>query len=402
MEPRPDPPSGATSGGFATRAVHAGVTPDVTQAPASPPIHPSATWGVDRSEDLAALLNDEMDGYVYGRYDNPTNTALHGQVASLNGAEAAWSTASGTAAILASVEVLRGDGRILATERLYGGTYALFRRNAARAGWRVDTADLSGPAALDEHLTHEHTIVYVETIANPTTRVADLRGLARVCAAREVSLIVDNTFATPWLTRPVELGATVSVESATKYLGGHNDVVAGVVAGSLDVVTAVRNQIYETGASLGPFEAWIVSRGIQTLPLRMQRACVNAEAVADRLASDDRVGDVHHPALDSHPQHDLARELFGGRGFGAMMAFDLDGRERARSFADACEVFTRAASLGGTRSLVIHPASTTHRQLDDEALRGAGIGPGLVRLSIGIEDEDDLVTDLDRALGKVS
>lgn len=398
MEPRQEPPGG----GFATRAVHAGVAPPPEQAPSSPPIHPSSTWGVERSEDLAALLNDELDGYVYGRYDNPTNTALHAQVASLHGTEAAWSLASGTAAVLATLEVLRGSGRILSAERLYGGTYALLRRYARRMGWQVDRADLSDPTAVDGHATDEHTVVHVETIANPTTQVADLRGIAARCAERGLALVVDNTFASPWLCRPAELGATVVVESATKYLGGHNDVVAGVVAASRDVVTAVREHTYETGSSLGPFEAWVVSRGVQTLPLRMERLCANASTVARRLASDERVADVHHPSLDTHPQHDLAGRMFGGRGYGGIVAVDLRDRGRAARFADACELFLRAASLGGTRSLVMHPASTSHRQLDDEALRAAGIGPGLVRLSVGIEDEDDLLADLDHALTKVS
>lgn len=398
MEPRQEPPSG----GFATRAVHAGVAPEPDQAPSSPPIHPSSTWGVERSEDLAALLNDELDGYVYGRYDNPTNSALHAQVASLHGTEAAWSLASGTAAVLATLEVLRGSGRILSAERLYGGTYALLRRYARRMGWQVDRADLADPAALDAHATEEHTVVHVETIANPTTQVADVRGIAARCAERGVALVVDNTFASPWLCRPAELGATAVVESATKYLGGHNDVVAGVVAAPRDVVTAVREHTYETGSSLGPFEAWVVSRGVQTLPLRMQRLCANASTVARRLASDERVADVHHPSLDTHPQHDLAGRMFEGRGYGGIVAVDLGERERAAAFADACGLFLRAASLGGTRSLVMHPASTSHRQLDDEALRAAGIGPGLVRLSLGIEDGDDLLADLDHALTKVS
>lgn len=398
MEPRQEPPTG----GFATRAVHAGVAPPPEQAPSSPPIHPSSTWGVERSEDLAVLLNDELDGYVYGRYDNPTNSALHTQVASLHGTEAAWSLASGTAAVLGTLEVLRGSGRILSAERLYGGTYALLRRYARRMGWQVDTVDLSDAVAVDRHATDEHTVVHVETIANPTTQVADVRGIASRCADRGLALVVDNTFASPWLCRPAELGATAVVESATKYLGGHNDVVAGVVAASRDVVTAVREHTYETGSSLGPFEAWVVSRGIQTLSLRMERVCANASTVARRLASDARTVDVHHPSLDAHPQHDLAGELFGGRGYGGIVAVDLGDRERAAGFADACELFLRAVSLGGTRSLVMHPASTSHRQLDDDALRAAGIGPGLVRLSAGIEDEDDLLADLDHALTEVS
>lgn len=398
MEPRPEPPSG----GFTTRAVHAGGPPVVEQTPSSPPIHPSSTWGVDRSDDLGSLLEGRMDGYVYGRYDNPTNSALHAQVGSLHGAEACWSLASGTAAILAILEALRGSGRILSAERLYGGTYALLRRHARRAGWQVDAADVTDAASVDRHLTDEHSVVHVETIANPTTRVADIPGMARRCDERGVALVVDNTFASPWLFRPLEHGVTAVVESATKYLGGHNDVVAGIVASSRDVIATVREHTYETGASLGPFEAWIVSRGVQTLPLRMERACANALAVARRLAEDGRVDAVHHPGLASHPQHDLADRLFGGRGYAAVVAVDLGDRDRARAFADACDVFVRAASLGGTRSLIMHPASTSHRQLDDDGLRAAGIGPGLVRLSIGIEDEGDLLADLERALTKVS
>lgn len=398
MEPTPS----RTTGGFATRAVHGAAVPPVGQHPVSVPIHPSATWGTATSAEVGDLLTDTVPGYVYGRYDNPTSTALHAVVASLHEAPAAWSAASGTAAIHSVLDVLRGDGRILATSMLYGGTWALLRRLERDAGWKVDHAPLLTADDLRGALTPEHTVVHVETIANPSTAIADLPALAEVCRERGVALVVDNTFASPVLCRPIPLGATAVVESATKFLGGHGDVVAGVVAGSEELVASVRRHVYELGASLGPFEAWLVVRGIQTLALRVRQASANATAVAAELAratggTDGGVVDVHHPSRPEHAQHGLVDSLLSGLP-GGLLAFDLASRGAAEAFADACEVFVRAASLGGTHSLVLHPASTSHRQLDDEALGIAGLGPGTVRLSVGVEETEDLVDDVRRAL----
>ncbi len=309
MEPRPAAPEG----GFGTRAVHASLAvPVVQQRPLSPAIWPTTTWAVDDSDQLGELLLDEREGYVYGRYDNPTATTLHVGVASLHGAAAAWSHASGTAAIHAVLEALRGDGRIVATDRCYGGTLALLRRLATSSGWSVEHRDLTDVAALRDELPADTTVVYAETIANPSTAVADIPALAALCRDRGAALVVDNTFASPYLCRPVELGATAVVESATKFLGGHADVVAGVVAGGEDVVRAARHATYEIGGSLGPWEAWLVSRGLQTLHLRVRESCRNAQAVADTL---DAAGvEVAYPGLASHPDHDAATELFGAVG----------------------------------------------------------------------------------------
>lgn len=391
-------------GGFATRAVRGATQlPSVAQQPVSAPIWLSSTWAADRSDELGELLTDRRDGYVYGRYDNPTATTLHEVIASLHQAEAAWSLASGTAALHATLDVLRGSGRVLATSMLYGGTWALLRRLERDAGWQVDHAPLATVADLDAALTAEHTVVHVETVANPSTVVTDLPGIAARCRERGVELVVDNTFASPYLCRPVELGATAVVESATKFLGGHGDVVAGVVAGDRTLIERVRAHTFELGASLGAFEAWLVLRGVQTLALRVRAAAGNAAACADALATAVAAGSsdievVRYPGLADHPQHDLATQLFGGRGYGAQLSFDLPSRPAAAAFADACEVFARASSLGGTHSLVLHPASTSHRQLDAGALAAAGLGPGTVRLSVGIEDEVDLLADLVRGL----
>lgn len=393
MEPTTEP----HRGGFATRAVHGAVVPAVSQHPISVPIHPSATWVADRSEEIAHLLDDEIPGYVYGRYDNPTNTSLHAVIASLHEAPAAWAAASGTAAIHATIAHLRRGGRVLTSDRLYGGTVALFRRLVAEAGWTVDTAPLATVAHLDAALTDDHTVVHLETVANPSTTVADLPALAERCRERGVGLVVDNTFASPVSCRPVALGATAVVESATKALGGHGDVVAGVVAGSQELVAGVRHQIIELGGSLGPFEAWLVARGVQTLDLRVRQANANATAVAAELAASPLVTAVHHPSRPEHPQHHLVVPVLGGLA-GSTFAFDLPSCEAAEAFADACEVFLRAVSLGGTHSLVLHPGSTTHRQLDDAELAAGGMGPGTVRMSVGIEDREDLVADVRRGL----
>jgi cystathionine beta-lyase/cystathionine gamma-synthase len=398
VEPRPADPQG----GFATRAVHASMAvPEVRQRPLSPAIWPSTAWAVEHSDELGELLEDRTDGYVYGRYDNPTATTLHAAVASLHGAPAAWSHASGTAAIAAVLAATRGTGRIVATDRIYGGTLALLRRMSRDAGWPVSHADLSDVESVGESLPDDTSVVYAETISNPATTVLELEGLAALCRDRGIAFVVDNTFASPYLCRPVELGATAVVESATKFLGGHADVVAGVVAGSDEVVRACRRAAYELGGALGPFDAWLVVRGIQTLHLRVREACRNAAAIATTLDGATGVSDVRYPGLPSHGEHELATRLFGGRGYGALLSFDLGGRERAQGFADACRVFSRATSLGGTHSLVLHPASTSHRQLTDEELRAGGVGPGTVRLSVGIEDADDLVADVDAALAAV-
>lgn len=398
MEPRLTPPKG----GFGTRAVHASLAvPDVQQKPLAPAIWPTTTWSVDDNDELGELLEDRRDGYVYGRYDNPTATTLHTAVASLHGAEAAWSHASGTAAILAVLETLRGDGRVVATDRIYGGTLAMLRRLSSESGWKVTHLDLSDPAVLAETLPDDTTVLYAETIANPSTAVLDLEALAAVARDRGIAFVVDNTFASPWLCRPLELGATAVVESATKFLGGHADVVAGVVAGSDEVIRGCRRYAYELGGSLGPFEAWLVVRGIQTLHLRVREACSNASAVAHALDNLGLVADVRHPSLDDHPDHELATRLFGGRGYGALLSFDAGSRDRAKAIAEACEVFTRATSLGGTHSLILHPASTSHRQLTDAELDAAGVRPGTVRLSVGIEDVRDLIDDLLRVLRTV-
>jgi cystathionine beta-lyase/cystathionine gamma-synthase len=398
VEPRLPAPQGA----FATRAVHASLAvPDVRQQPLAPAIWPSTTWAVDDSDELGALLEDRIDGYVYGRYDNPTATTLHTAVASLHGAEAAWSHASGTAAIHAALDAMRDGGRIVATDRMYGGTLALLRRMVRDAGWTVEHRDLSDVDRIADGLPDDTTVVYAETIANPSTAVLDLAALAALCRARGVALVVDNTFASPYLCRPVELGATVVVESATKYLGGHADVVAGVLAGDREVVAAAREATYEVGGSLGPFEAWLVIRGMQTLHLRVREACRNAQAVAETLAGAEGVTEVRYPGLSEHPDHHVATRQFGSRGYGGMLSFDAGTRERARAFAESCRYFKRAASLGGTHSLVLHPASTSHRQLTDDELRAGGVAPGTVRLSIGIEDVDDLRADVAQALERM-
>ncbi|MBW3619621.1 MAG: aminotransferase class I/II-fold pyridoxal phosphate-dependent enzyme [Actinobacteria bacterium] len=395
MEPRLPAPQGA----FATRAVRASLTvPDVRQRPLSPAIWPTTTWAVDDADELGDLLEDRRDGYVYGRYDNPTATTLHTAIASLHGAPAAWSHASGTAAIHALLEATRAGGRIVATDRIYGGTLTLLRRLARDAGWAVTHLDLSDVGRLAAELPEDTTVLYAETIANPSTSVLDLAALAALCRERGIAFLVDNTFASPYLCRPLELGATAVVESATKYLGGHADLVAGVVAGPEDVVGDARRATYEFGGSLGPFEAWLLVRGIQTLHLRVREASRNAAAVADLLAGADGISAVRYPGLPDHPDHRLAAEQFGGRGFGGMLSFDAGSRERARAFAAACRIFQRAVSLGGTHSLVLHPGSTSHRQLTDDELRAGGVAPGTVRLSVGIEDPDDLCEDVANAL----
>jgi len=389
--------------GFSTRAIRAATRMrEVHERPTSIPIYQTATFSAETVEALAAAVAEQEGGYAgygYSRLANPTVDALGDAVAELEGAEAGFALASGMAAIHAALLSVAGAGdRIVATRAVYGSTQSLLVRVLGRLGVRTEFVDVTDLDAVDRALRSEPArVLYLETISNPTIVVADIAALSAIARRHGAVVVVDSTFASPYLVRPLALGADLVVHSATKYLSGHSDVLAGVVAGSRERVHAVRRVQVDTGATLAPLAAFLVLRGLPTLAVRMERQAATAAALATLLEGRPGVERVHYPGLASHPQHDLAaRQL---RLPGAMLAFELaDGRAAGAAFVDALAIPERTASLGSIHTIVAHAASTTHRQLDAAQLAAAGIGPGLLRVSVGLEDEEDLVADVEAAL----
>jgi len=386
--------------GFATRAIRAAHRlPVVEQDPTSVPIYQTVTFTSADAEELGAVANRQVPGYAYGRLDNPTVVAFAAAVAELEGAEAGFALASGMAAIHAALGTLLSTGdRVLATRASYGTTRALLEGFFQRMGVTADYVDVTDLGAVEAALAARAIrILYAETIANPTIVVADHAALAELAHRYGAGYVVDNTFASPYLCRPIELGADLVVESATKYLSGHSDVMAGVVSGPTGLIHRIRDFQVDTGGSLDPHAAFLAMRGLSTLGLRVERHSATAAALAAWLERQDGVARVWHPSLASHPQHDVAnRQLALG---GGMLAFELaGGRAAGAAFIDRLEIPARTASLGSVFSIVTHPPSTTHRQLDDRALAAAGITPGLLRCSVGLEDLEDLMMDFEQGL----
>lgn len=384
--------------GFSTRAIHGGRV-RVEQETPSVPIFQTSTFRFPDSEAYAETISFRRPGYTYTRgYGNPTLEAFEHVMADLEGTEAALSFASGMAAIHTVVTTFAAAGdRILASRELYGGTYALFTRVLPRYGVEVELVDPHDVAGVEARLP-DAALFYVETIANPTVTVADLEALGAACRRAGIVSVVDNTFASPYLCNPAEHGFDIVVHSATKYIGGHHDLIGGVACASAEHVARLRGTVIDTGGTMAPLEAWLCLRGLMTLELRMRRHSESAQILAERLAAHPKVERVHYPGLPSHPQHELAEHLLP-KGFGGMLAFEVRGGvEAGTRFCDGLELAWIAASLGGTHTLVGHAASTTHRQMDPDARRAAGIGDGLVRVSVGLEDVADLVRDVERAL----
>jgi methionine-gamma-lyase len=387
--------------GFATRAVHGARTPPIDQETPSVPIFQTSTFRFDTAEAYAETISFRRPGYTYTRgYGNPTLLAFETLMADLEGTVAAFSFSSGMAAIHTVVTTAAAAGdRIVASAELYGGTYSLLRKLLPRYGIEVTFVN---PHDLEEvgAALPGAKLFYCETIANPNVTVADLEAIGSTCAAAGVPAAVDNTFASPYLCNPAHLGFSFVVHSATKYIGGHNDLIGGVVCCSTEDAARLRDTAIETGGTMAPLEAWLCLRGLATLELRMLRHCENASVVATFLEEHPKVERAHYPGLPSHPQHGLARRLLP-RGAGGMLAFEVEGGvDAGQRFCDALELGWVASSLGGTHTLVGHAASTTHRQLDADARRAAGIADGLIRVSVGIEDADDIVEDFERALEK--
>jgi len=379
---------------FGTRAIRAASVPaPVHQVPTATPIYQTATFGSADLAELGDILGDRQPGYAYSRIDNPTAAAMAGAIADLEGAEAGFAVGSGMGAIHAAVASLAGAGdRIVSTQAVYGSTRTLFSRVLRRFGVQTDYVDPIDLDAVEVALVTGAKLLYLETISNPTIVVADLPRLIEMAHRHGARVVVDNTFASPYLCRPIELGADLVVESATKWLGGHSDVIAGAVVGSHELIDGVREMQTDVGGIVAPFSAFLVLRGMETLHVRMDRHSQTALNLARYLEADVSVHAVFYPGLPSHPQAQVAQRLL--RAGGGMLAFDLGERAAAAAFLDALRIPPRTASLGAVQTIAVHPPSTTHRQFDEAELVASGIPPGLVRLSVGLEDPEDLIDDV--------
>ncbi len=381
-----------------TRTVHPPL-PHPGNTPLGVPIYQAGQFSFDSADRLAAAFGDPDGDFFYSRYSNPTVQALEEAVTDLEGGVAGRAFASGMGAISAVLLGLVSSGdHVIAQRRLYGGTHAVLTDLARRWGVEVTLVSGDDPDEVREALRPTTRLLYLETIANPTTHVADLPALISAAASGGVVSVVDNTFASPILCRPIEHGADVVVHSATKFLGGHADIVGGVaVFASAELHRRVWDYSVEQGATTDPFAAWLTLRGMQTLALRMERQCANALVLAERLADHPAVARVYYPDLPDHPDYATARRLLSAGG--GVLAFDLaGGREAGRAFIEAVRLAALTPSLGDVKTLVLHPASTSHGQLDAEALAAAGIGAGMVRIAVGIEHPEDLWGDIEQAL----
>ncbi len=393
--------------GFATIAIHGKkkLGKHETGPPIralSTPIFMSSTFAFKNADEGAAIFAGEVDGYVYTRIGNPTVAAFENEVAYLENAEAGLAFASGMAASATTVLALARSGEnIVASDTLYGGTHSLFAENMPRVGIEVREVDACDLSNIERAMDERTKAIFIETPANPTMAVIDVVACAELAKSRGVHLIVDNTFPTPYYQSPLELGATIVIHSATKYIGGHGDTVAGVVVGSEEFIKGhLREAAKDWGGCISPFNAWLLLRGLKTLPVRMDKHSENAMEVAQFLSYHPKIEKVMYPGLRTHPQHELAKRQM--RGFGGMISFHVKGgREAGKILMDNVEICTLAVSLGDVDTLIQHPASMTHSTYSAEELMKAGIAESLVRISVGLEDVDDIVGDLKQALQKI-
>ncbi|WP_423808718.1 methionine gamma-lyase [Porphyromonas endodontalis] len=389
--------------GFATRAVHVGAEKNQYGTLASP-IYQTSTFVFDNAEQGGRRFALEEGGYIYTRLGNPTLTAVEQKVASLEGAEACMSASSGMGAITSAIWVCVEQGdHIVAGKTLYGCTYAFLEHGLKRYGVDVTFVDTRDPENVRKAMRPNTKLVYVETPANPNMYISDIEAIAKIAHAQEgVRVMVDNTFCTPYLCRPLEFGADIVVHSATKFLNGHGDVIAGFVCGSQEYIDQVRLLGVKdlTGSVLGPFEAFLINRGIKTLHVRMDRHCENAQKVAEFLEKHPKVESIAYPGLASFPQKSLADKYM--KKPGSMIAFEIKGGlEAGRKLMNSVHLAALAVSLGDTETLIEHPASMTHSPYTPEERAASDISEGMVRLSVGLEDAEDIIADLKQALDQL-
>ena len=387
--------------GFNTRAIHFGYDASEEKGAVTPPVHFSSTFAFENVEDASLAAAGQGEAFIYGRTRNPTQELLESRLADLEGGEAAMAAGSGMAAISSLFWSLLSQGdELVAHTTLYGNTHALVAEGLPRFGVTVKRVDLADPAAVEAGITDKTRLVFFETPANPDLAIVDVRAVSEVAKAHGALTVVDNTFASPALQRPIERGADAVVHSMTKFLGGHSDVIAGALIGPDEVVTQTRRHglRYLTGGALAPLSAFMVLRGLKTLGVRVERQSRNAMAVARFLEGHPKIAKVLYPGLESHPRHAVAKAQMSD--FGGLLAFELKGgAEEGRRFMNALKLSSRAVSLGGCETLVQHPASMTHATYSAEDLARAGLTDGLIRASIGLEDVEDILEDFEAALG---
>ncbi len=386
--------------GMSTRAIHLGYDPATEQGALTPPIYQTSTYAFETVEQGAEYFAGTKPGYIYGRTRNPTQALLEQRVASLEGAEAGLAVASGIAAITATFwTILKAGDRIIVDKIVYGNSYTFFSKGLARFGVTADFVDLADPEALAAAAALPFAAVFFETPANPNLRIIDIAAVSQVARRMGALTIVDNTFATPILQRPIEHGADLVVHSATKYLGGHGDLLAGIVVGREELVKEIRGQglRYLTGSTLSPLTAFLVLRGLKTLELRVNQHSKSAAQIAAYLGTQRLISNIAYPGLASNPAREAyLRQMSAG---GGLIGFELDGGiALGRKFMNALKLVTRAVSLGDAETLIQHPASMTHAGYGSEERARHGITDGLIRLSVGLENTEDLLDDIDQAL----
>jgi len=384
---------------FATLAVHAGEAPCKLTGAVDTPIYQSTTFAAVDSDEMAALYSGEKPGYMYTRYGNPTVHALEEKVAALEGGEAAQAFATGMAAVSSSIlAYVMARDHVVAARSLYGATYNFLNRKLPAMGASATFVQSTRAEDFEKAIQPNTRLIYFESPSNPILEILDIAALAGIARAHGIPSMMDNTFASPALQQPLKLGITVVVHAATKYLCGHGDAMGGITIGPKDYIEHLnRDVLRDFGGVMSPFTAWLMLRGIRTLHVRMPVHCANAQRVAEFLAHHPKVERVNYPGLPGHPGHELAKRQM--KAFGAMMSFEAKGGyEGGKRVMDGVKIFLRAASLGDTRSLIVHSASTSHRAVPPEQREAIGISDGLVRLSVGIEAVEDLIQDLDQAL----
>ena len=387
------------STGWSTQAIHAGEESLPKTGPLIPPIYQNSTFQFETAEECVTAFTDEDSGYIYTRWGNPTQSVLENKIAVLECGEAALATASGMAAVSTALLTLLAHGdHVVAMDSLYSGSYNILNEDLRRMGIETTFVDATDPGTIEQAIQPNTKVIYLESPVNPTLKLVDITACAEIARTHGVTLVFDNTFATPCGQQPISLGVDVVVHSMTKYLSGSGAVVAGMIVGSKEFIDrAKKGALRHFGGVISPFNAWLTLHGVATLPLRFERHCANAHALAEFLESHSAIERVHYPGLPSHPQHALAKQQMNN--FGGMVSFELKGGIAAgEKLVNRVELCALAVSLGDVRTLICHSASTTHLHVSPEARRRAGITDGLVRVSVGLEEVEDIIADLEQAL----
>lgn len=384
--------------GFNSNLIHVGEQPDPTTGSVVPPIYQTTTFAFPTNESMLDLMEGRASGYIYTRYGNPGYSVAEAKIALMEGAPSALVLSSGMAATSTAIMTLANAGdHIITHADIYGGSFGLFHDLLPRFGIETSFIDVTDLGEVERAIRPNTKIVFLETPSNPTLRVCDIQTIAKLAHAHDIQVVVDNTFATPYNQKPLELGSDVVVHSCTKYLNGHSDVMSGVIVGSEEYIAECTNVFRKLGANLNGFDVWLLIRGLKTFGLRMERHNENGLTVAKYLNTHPKIAKVHYPGLPEHPHHELAKKQM--KGFGGVLSVEIrGGQEEVNSFLNRTELFTRAVSLGSVESLITQPVAAVHYSVPDKYRELGGITTQLVRISVGIEDPEDLIDDLEQAL----